>query len=162
TLILTNANTYSGSTLISAGTLQVGNGGASGTLGTGDVTNNAALVFNRSDTVTLANPISGTGSLMQNGSGTLILTHANTSAGSTVVSNGAVLDLNGQAVAAEPVTLNGTGISSAGALINNSGSAASLSGPVTLGSASSVGGSGNITLSGVISGSTIALTKVGT
>ncbi|RYF46982.1 MAG: hypothetical protein EOO27_38340, partial [Comamonadaceae bacterium] len=57
TLVLSNANTYSGSTTINAGTLQVGNGGTSGTLGTGDVTNNAALVFNRSDSVTVANAI---------------------------------------------------------------------------------------------------------
>ena len=37
TLILTGSNTYSGVTTIGAGTLQVGNGGASGTLGTGPV-----------------------------------------------------------------------------------------------------------------------------
>ena len=35
TLILSGANTYSGDTTISAGTLQIGNGGTTGTLGTG-------------------------------------------------------------------------------------------------------------------------------
>ena len=35
TLILTGSNTYSGVTTIGAGTLQVGNGGATGNLGTG-------------------------------------------------------------------------------------------------------------------------------
>jgi fibronectin-binding autotransporter adhesin len=44
TLILTANNTYSGGTTITAGTLQVGNGGTTGSLGTGAVTNNAALV----------------------------------------------------------------------------------------------------------------------
>lgn len=48
TLILTGTNSY-GTTTISAGTLQIGNGGSSGTLGTGSVSDNASLVFNRSD-----------------------------------------------------------------------------------------------------------------
>ena len=38
---LTGTNTYSGTTTISAGTLQVGAGGTAGTLGTGSVVNNA-------------------------------------------------------------------------------------------------------------------------
>ena len=37
TTTLTGANTYSGGTTISAGTLQVGNGGATGALGAGAV-----------------------------------------------------------------------------------------------------------------------------
>ena len=53
TLILTTNNTYSGVTLVNAGTLQVGNSGAIGSLGTGNVTNNADLAFNRSDAVEL-------------------------------------------------------------------------------------------------------------
>ncbi len=56
TTILTGTNTYTGTTTISAGTLQVGNGGTTGTLGTGIVTDNSALVFNRSDAVTSAAP----------------------------------------------------------------------------------------------------------
>ncbi|WP_376804025.1 autotransporter-associated beta strand repeat-containing protein, partial [Candidatus Raskinella chloraquaticus] len=39
TLALTGSNTYNGTTTISAGTLQVGNGGTTGTLGTGNVVN---------------------------------------------------------------------------------------------------------------------------
>ena len=62
------------------------------------------------------------------------------------------MDLNGQTVGAEAITLNGTGISSGGALINSSGSAASLSGNITLASASSIGGSGNATFSGTVNG----------
>ena len=67
TTTLTGANTYSGTTTISAGTLQVGNGGTSGRLGTGNVVNNAALVINRSDAVTRRAVISGTGTLTQVG-----------------------------------------------------------------------------------------------
>ncbi|MFG6490639.1 autotransporter-associated beta strand repeat-containing protein, partial [Roseateles sp. BYS78W] len=59
TLTLTGANTY-GTTTISTGTLQVGNGGTTGTLGSGAVTDNAALVFDRSNAFTVSNTISGT------------------------------------------------------------------------------------------------------
>ena len=59
TLILTDSNTYGGLTTISGGTLQVGNGDSSGTLGSGSVTDNAALVFDRSDDVTVGTVISG-------------------------------------------------------------------------------------------------------
>lgn len=67
TQILSGNNTYTGTTTISAGTLQVGVNGASGTLGTGAVTSNANLVFNRSDTVAMstlaAGGITGTGNV---------------------------------------------------------------------------------------------------
>ena len=51
TLVLTGANTYAGDTIISNGVLQVGSGGTTGSLGSGSVTNNAALAFNRSDAI---------------------------------------------------------------------------------------------------------------
>ncbi|NLS97836.1 MAG: cadherin-like domain-containing protein, partial [Planctomycetaceae bacterium] len=49
TLALTGTNTYSGTTTISEGMLQIGGGATTGTLGTGDVLNNAALRFCRSN-----------------------------------------------------------------------------------------------------------------
>jgi fibronectin-binding autotransporter adhesin len=48
TSIPTNADTYSGGTTISAGTLQIGNGGTSGSI-VGNVADNGNLAFNRSD-----------------------------------------------------------------------------------------------------------------
>jgi len=87
TLMLTGANTYSGGTTISAGTLQLGNGATSGSI-VGNVTNNAALAFDRSDTVTFSGIVSGTGALTQIGSGTTILTGVNTYSGGTTISAG--------------------------------------------------------------------------
>jgi autotransporter-associated beta strand protein len=74
-LTLLGSNTYSGGTTISGGTLQVGNGGAFGSI-VGNVTNNAALVFNRSDSYTCGCNIGGTGQLIQAGPGTLTLAGA--------------------------------------------------------------------------------------
>jgi autotransporter-associated beta strand protein len=95
TLTLTGANTFSGATTVSAGTLQIGSGGTSGSLA-GNITNNAAVAFNRSDALTYAGDISGTGSLTKSGAGTLTLTGANTYSGATTVSGGG-LKLNGTA-----------------------------------------------------------------
>ncbi len=95
TLTLAGNNTYSGGTTISLGTLQVGNGGTSGSLGSGDVVNNAALRFDRSDSVVVDNSISGVGSLTQAGSGTLTLTGNNTYSGGTTLSSGTLQVGNG-------------------------------------------------------------------
>src|SRR5204862_550784 len=74
TAILTGNNPYSGFTIVSAGTLQVGAGGVAGTLGSGAATISAWRAVVRCASVTIANLIAGTGRLVQNGNGTLILT----------------------------------------------------------------------------------------
>jgi fibronectin-binding autotransporter adhesin len=72
TLVLNNS--YSGGTSINGGTLQVGTGGSTGSLGSGPVVNNSQLVLNRSDAFfALANVMSGTGALYQNGGGSAAL-----------------------------------------------------------------------------------------
>ncbi len=89
TVILTGTNTFSGGTTINFGTLQVGDGGASGSpLGSGPVTNNSVLVFYGNDSPSVNNVISGTGLLTQEGSGTLTLGGANTYSGGTTLSGG--------------------------------------------------------------------------
>lgn len=52
------------------------------------VINNATLAFDSSDTVTFAGLISGSGNVTQSGSGTTILTAANTFTGGTIVNAG--------------------------------------------------------------------------
>ncbi|QYM79696.1 autotransporter-associated beta strand repeat-containing protein [Horticoccus luteus] len=86
TLTLGNDNTYTGGTTVSAGTLQLGNAGGSGSVA-GDITNNAALIFNRSDDYTFNGVISGTGAVTNNG---LIvrLGQAQTYTGETNVAHG--------------------------------------------------------------------------
>jgi autotransporter-associated beta strand protein len=87
------ANTYSGATTVAAGTLQIGDGGTTGSLNAASaITNNATLAFNRSDAVTqgtdFATVVAGTGALVQAGSGSLVLSGTNTYTGATTISAG--------------------------------------------------------------------------
>ena len=99
TLTLLTANGYNGTT-ISGGTLLVGNGGATGTLGNGNIQNDAALVFNHSDPVSFPNPMAGAGSLTKLNTNTLTIVGANSFIGGTFVSNGIVQLASGTALGA--------------------------------------------------------------
>ncbi len=83
-----NYNDFSGGLLISAGTVQMGNGDQNGAVGTGPVTNNGALVFDRVDSVTVPGVISGSGPVTQEGLGTVTLSATETYTGATIVTNG--------------------------------------------------------------------------
>ena len=88
-LTIISTNGYAGPTVVSAGTLQVGAGGVAGNLGSSSViTNNATLVFNRSDAFSFTGPIVGSGTLVKTGASSLTLGGSNTYSGLTVVSNG--------------------------------------------------------------------------
>jgi len=106
TTILTGNNTYAGTTLIQTGTLQVGNGGTSGTLGTGAWITNSNLAFNRFDDLTLDKSISGTGSVTKLGSNTLTLRGSNTHSGGTIVNSGILSVAKYNALGTGDLTLN--------------------------------------------------------
>ncbi|CAN5383688.1 hypothetical protein BH09VER1_BH09VER1_07200 [soil metagenome] len=96
TLTMSSTNGYNGTTTISGGVLQLGNGGTSGSLdGTTAITDNALLVLNRTDASTISVGITGTGALTQIGSGTTILSGANTFTGTTTISAGTLQVGNG-------------------------------------------------------------------
>ncbi|MBB4098719.1 autotransporter outer membrane beta-barrel domain-containing protein [Sphingomonas kyeonggiensis] len=114
-LVLSGDSIYTGGTTINAGILQLGAGGTTGSV-TGAIANNGELWFSRSDNVTAANPISGSGSITKFGANTLTLTGTNSYAGATNV-NGGTLLVNGDQSAATGLitvaagaTLGGTGI----------------------------------------------------
>jgi fibronectin-binding autotransporter adhesin len=84
TLILSGTNSYTGGTTIMAGSLQLGDGSASGSI-LGNVINNGVFAINRSDIFAFGGLISGTGSFEQRGTGTTIFTGANTYTGGTTI-----------------------------------------------------------------------------
>ncbi len=156
TLILAGANGYTGGTTINSGVLQIGAGGTTGSI-LGGVIDNGTLAFNRSDNVTFAGGISGTGSLTKLGAGALLLSGANNYNGATLIAagglvggaansfspnsattanSGGVLDLGGFAQTINAVSLAG------GTLQNGS-----LTGTVTStgGTINGLGGSANVT-----------------
>ena len=113
TLTLAANNSYTGVTTVSGGTLQVGNGGTTGSI-TGNVTlsNASGLVFNRSDSLTYSGSITGTGSIMKLGAGTLSLSGSN-SVAATIA--GGTLSITGVNAVPGPITLDG------GTLVNATG-----------------------------------------
>jgi autotransporter-associated beta strand protein len=142
-LTLSGANSYTGATTINAGTLQIGSGGSTGTLSTSSaLNNNGTLVFNRNNAITqgtdFASVIAGNGNVIQNGSGELILSGANTYTGTTTISAGTL-------------TVSGTGQLGSG----------SYAGAITNSGVFNYASTANQTLSGIISGSG-AVTKSGT
>jgi filamentous hemagglutinin family protein len=163
TLTLTGANANTGTTTLRAGTLQVGNGGATGNLGSGAVVNLGRLVFNRNNALLAANAVSSFGELVQQGAGTTTLTGANTYTGATTISAGTlqlgaanrIADVSAVTVAAG-ATFNLANFSETVGSIAGAGNVALGSGTLTSG-----GNNATTTFAGLVSG-TGGITKAGT
>jgi fibronectin-binding autotransporter adhesin len=186
-LTLTASNTYTGDTTINTGTLEIGSGSTSGSLSSSSaITNNADLVFNRSNDLSVSNTIGGTGNLTKNGVGTLTLSGASSSySGTTTISAGTIQigHANGLGTGGN-ITFSGGGLKYGSGIttdlssrIKNSGSAIlvdtngeSVTWGTALGSTNSGGltknGAGNLTISATntytggttINGGTLAFT----
>ncbi|ELJ3183739.1 autotransporter-associated beta strand repeat-containing protein, partial [Salmonella enterica] len=102
-LTLSGANSYTGGTTISGGTLVVSNVEA---LGSGDVTDNATLELNTGGD--FDNNIGGTGSVVKSGDKTLTLSGANSYTGGTTISGGTLVATNVEALGSGDVTDNAT------------------------------------------------------
>ncbi|EKK1191891.1 autotransporter-associated beta strand repeat-containing protein, partial [Salmonella enterica subsp. enterica serovar Derby] len=86
TLTLSGANSYTGGTTISGGTLVASNVEA---LGSGDITDNATLELNTGGD--FDNAISGSGQVVKSGDETLTLSGTNTYTGGTTISGGTLI-----------------------------------------------------------------------
>jgi len=163
------------------------NGGGLTVTGSGVTVSNAVALtgagtITNDNAVALSGIVSGTGALTKAGWGTLTLSGDNTysgattvysgmlvaahnnalgsTAGSTTVSSGASLGLQGGVTVTEAVSVAGLGVSSAGAIYNVSGTN-TLSGNVTLNSSSYLAAAaGQLTISGNINGG-YSIIKVG-
>lgn len=171
-LMLNGANTYVGRTLVSAGTLTVGAGGALGTgvvtvsgsgvldLGTQSVANGFVVnggtlrggVINTASMAatsgTIRSELIGTSGLTKTGTGTLTLTGGNSYSGGTTITDGTLSLGSGTALGTGAVTLTGGTLNLNGQTVGNN---------ITL-AAGLLNGAG--TLNGTVSGASV-LTKSG-
>ena len=105
TLVLDKTNTYTGTTTISAGTLEV-----QGSIATSsNIINNATLLFNSGSALAYANPITGIGTISKSGAGTLTLAGSNTISGSTTVNAGDLTLSNALALRNSALVTTGAG-----------------------------------------------------
>ena len=90
TLTVTSNLSFNGAVEVAAGQLQIGNGGASDSLGSLAVAVDAgaSLAFNRGDTFQVGNAISGAGSVIKRGAGTMQLSGVLSNTGPTIIEAG--------------------------------------------------------------------------
>jgi autotransporter-associated beta strand protein len=143
--------TGTGTLTLAKGTLQLGNGGTTGTINGGTsfnlATTGGTLAFKRSDDFTYSGVISGAAGLTQAGAGNLTLTGVNTYTGATTVSAG-TLTLAGSA------TFGSGAITLTGGLLNLGGR--TITNTVTVNGGSLAGGSINLSQMTISSGTVSA------
>ena len=134
-LTLTGNNTNSGATTIDStasddpdgvvsdgvATLQIGNGGITGSLGSGAVIDNGALVLDRSDAIFIGNTISGSGQVIKIGANTAFLAGNNSFTGGLFVQGGGITFASDSSLGGptSPITLDGGTLTITSALNSN-------------------------------------------
>ncbi|WP_238149677.1 autotransporter-associated beta strand repeat-containing protein [Dyella jiangningensis] len=133
-LVLSGANSYTGGTTVRAGTLQ----GDTTSL-VGDITNDAALVFDQSADGSFGGDVSGNGSVSKLGTGTVTLTGVNSYTGGTIVAAGA---LQGTTTSLQGI------ITDNASLVFNQSTDGVFTGAISGSGALTKTGAGKVTLSG--------------
>ena len=126
TMTLSGANTYASGTRVSAGMLE----GTTTSL-QGNITNNAAVVFNQAGNGTYAGVLSGTGTLTKQGAGTVTLSGTSGMSGTTTISAGALL-VSGSLGSSAVTVSSGATLAGAGTV----GAITSLAGTISPGNTS--------------------------
>lgn len=168
-MIFTGTNTYTGTTTLTGGVVEINNGsnlgsgtltlngttlqvnGSSVALSQGVVFSGTATVSNAND-VTLGGPLSGAGAFTKSGSGTLTLTGSNTYTGATTVASG-TLALGGGAAVTDSVAVT---VASGGILaLNASETIGSIAGAGSVwlgGNTLTIASNGSTVFGGVVGG----------
>ncbi len=169
TLTLDVTNYLTGATLVQNGTLQIGNSDTYGNLSGGTFTNNASVVFDRTDALVVTNDLHGSGSFTV-AAGTVVLNSTNSdysgatwinngilnlanvaglgnTNGATTVGSGAQLYVTVNAnIGLEGLTLAGSGADGSGSLRKGGAGGTTDNGPVFLSTDATIGVDGGATL----------------
>jgi autotransporter-associated beta strand protein len=149
---LTGENTYTGGTKISSGSLYIGNGTTTGSI-IGDVFTTGSIIYDHSDDVTLANAITGSGTVGQAGSGSLIINSVQLYTGPTVVSAGRLVLTGDGNIAASSIVTDNSDFDISGTNADVSLKSLSGSGTLELGTHTLTVTAATATFAGAISGS---------
>ena len=106
-MVLTNASTFAGNTVVSAGTLQLGDGAANNGSVAGNVFNQSVLAFANPAAQTFGGTIFGSGMVTKSAAGALVLPVGNPYTGGTQISAGQVTLNNAYGLGNGPITLGG-------------------------------------------------------
>jgi autotransporter-associated beta strand protein len=159
-LVITSAQSYAGPTAVNGGVVDVGNGGTTGSLGSGavSVASGAELIFNRSNAFTVANALAGSGTITKKAAGRMTVSGSN-SAGPlnwnfTGIGNGDIGFANAAALGGAGSTITVGASGSGSAFFGSTGNISDVA--ISIGESGTFtwnGSTGNTsTLSGPISG----------
>ncbi len=185
-LTILTTNDFTGFLFINSGIVELGDGTtADGAIGSGDVYNYGAMVFNPAGHQIVQGAISGTGTMAKKGAGITEFAGVNTfmaaltneagtlKAGSasafgdptagTTINEGTTLDLGGNSIG-EPIVVSGTGVGGQGAIINSGPLGGALQSTVTITAPTTLGGSVSWSINPAVDGLQVnsnKLTKIG-